>query len=95
MDVTTFLDDEPSTFKVFGAHIVGWRWGAKLKGGWGSLRLEMPKGRVAPPFKLGSTRGRVAQVVKLVVVDLLGKPNLGATWSAITPPFCCACSEHS
>jgi hypothetical protein len=39
----------------------------------------MPKGRVAPPFKLGSTRGRVAQVVKLVVVDLLGKPNLGAT----------------
>jgi hypothetical protein len=24
VDATTFLDDEPSAFKVFGARIVGW-----------------------------------------------------------------------
>jgi hypothetical protein len=33
VDATIFLDDEPSTFKAFGARIVGWQCGAKLKGG--------------------------------------------------------------
>jgi hypothetical protein len=39
----------------------------------------MLEGGVAPPFKLGSVGGRVALVVKLVVVKLPCKPKLGAT----------------
>jgi hypothetical protein len=51
----TFFDDEPSTFKIFNARIVGWQCGAKLKGGQRSFKLEMLKGGVTPPLKLGST----------------------------------------